>query len=290
MSTTQSTPFIPTNELVLKFDKMFDNLYDTQNILNQKIITNETLIRQNMDEYQTQEVQNNSLRIISISVFLICIVVLLYRLKVFDSPMILTIIIVGIIVLSMLLIYYLYYMYDYNSYLNRASKNTYKSLENNTAPIGNELNCDYLQEEESNLNIGNVKNTNNTNTSLQSRYNRLLENTNTNFNVWEEGDHISKNNINDNNIKNVDLDMKNYRYIDSVQGSTDIIGKFNPINPNGATYYDCEYIGTNQNGIPMKSKYIKSTIPCKYYMNYKETGKYVKNVSNTGYQVVKSGL
>lgn len=283
-------PIVSTTELSLKFDKIFDDLYDTQNTLNKKIITNESLIRQNMNDYQNQEIQNNSLRIISISVFLICIVVLLYRLKVFDSPMILTIIIIGIIVLAMLLIYYLYYMYDYNSYLNRASQNTYKSLENNTAPIGNELNCDYLQEEESNLNIGNVKNTNSIANSLQSNYNRLLQNTDTNFNVWEEGDHISKKIINDNNTKNVDLDMKDYRYVDSIQGSTDIIGKFNPIDPKGATYYDCEYVGSNPNGIPMKSKYIKSTIPCKYYMNYKESGKYIRNVSNTGYQTVKSGL
>ena len=61
-------PIISTTELSLEFDKMFNNLYDTQNILNKKINTNESLIRQNMLDYQTQEVQNNSLRIISKSI------------------------------------------------------------------------------------------------------------------------------------------------------------------------------------------------------------------------------
>ncbi len=285
------TSIIPTNELSLKFDSMFNNLYDTQVLLDKKIVTNEALIRQNMSDYQNQEIQNNSLRIISLSVFLICIVVLLYRLKVFDSLMILTIIIVAIIVLTMLLIYYLYYMYDYNSYLNRASQDTNNSFANSTAPIGNELNCDYLQEEESNLNIGSAKapDTRSIGASLQSKYNRSLQNTNTNFNVWEEGDHISRANINNNNTKNVDLDMADYRYINSIGGSTDITGKFNSLK-GGMTYYDCEYNGSNLNGIPMQNRYIKSTIPCKYYMDYKETGKYVKNASNTGYVTIKSGL
>ncbi len=286
-----STSIVPTTELSLKFDKMFDNLYDTQNILDNKIITNDSLIRQNMVDYQKQDTQNNALRIILVAVFLICIVVLLYRLKVFDSPMILTIIILAIIILAMLIVYYLYYMNDYNSYLERVSRDTNKTFSNSTAPIGNELNCDYLQEEESNLNIGSasIKDNNLIGKSLQSNYNRLIQNTNTNFNVWEEGDHISKKSINDNNVKNVDLDMANYRYIDSIGGSTDIVGKFNAL-PNGATYYDCEYTGSNPNGIPMQSKYIKSTIPCKYYIDYKETGKFIKNSSNTGYQSVKSNL
>lgn len=283
-----TTPLVTPNELSLKFDKMFNNLYDTRIDLDKKIITNESLIRQNMNDYQNHQIQNNSLKIISLAVLLICIIVLLYRLKVFDSIMVLTIMVVAIIVLAMLLIYYLYYMYDYDSYLNRASQNTYNSFANTTIPIGNELNCG---EEESNLNIGSAKgqDTRSIGTSVQSDYNRLLQDTNTNFNVWEEGDHISKKNINENNTKNVDLDMANYRYIDSIGGSTDIIGKFNALK-DGMTYYDCEYNGTNPNGIPMQSRYIKSTIPCKYYMDYKETGKFVKNKSNTGYQTVKSVL
>ena len=281
--------FNAQTELSLKFDNVFNNLYDTQNILDKKIITNESLIRQNMIDYQNQEVKNNCLKIISLSLFLICIVVLLYRLNVFDSIMILTIIIISIIILTMLLIYYLYYMYDYNSYLNRISQDTYHSLSKNITPNGNELNCDFLQEEESNSNIGNVMNDNSIGKSLQSKYNRLLENTNTNFNVWEEGDHISKKNINDNNIKHIDLDMTNYRYVDSMGGSTDIVGKFNSLK-DGITYYDCEYVGSNPNGIPMQNRYIKSTIPCKYYMDYKENGKFVKNNVNNTYLSVKNNL
>jgi hypothetical protein len=267
---------IPTRALSLKFDKIFNNLYDETNVLDNKIITNERLIEQNMKSYITQEIHNNSLRIISIAFFLICIVVLLYRLNLFDSLMILTIIIVAIIILAMLLIYYLYYMYDYNSYIERVSRNTRNSLLKKSIPIGNELNCDYLQEEESNLMVNN-NNVNN------ASYNRSLQTTNTNFNVWSEGDHISTKDINENNNKNVDLDMIHYRNVHNMNGipvSTDVIGKFNGLPSNVITYEQCEYIGANHNGMPLKNKYKYSTIPCKYYIDYKSNGKYIKNANN----------
>ncbi len=273
----------PNIELSLKYDKMFDNNYNMQISLDKKIILNESLIKQNITDFEVQNVQNNSLRIIVISIFIIFIVVLLYRLKVFDSPMILTIIIIAIIVLTMLLIYYLYYMYDYKSYLNRVSRNTSKLFTKNTIPIGNELDC---TDEE--LDIADIKSLSNSQ-SLQPNHNKLLKDTETNFDVWKNGDHKSSNNINNNNVKNVDLDMNNYRYIDSLGISTDVTGKFDSLPDSSTTYYDCEYAGANPNGIPMQNRYIKSTIPCNYYIDYKENGKFVKNESST-YNSIKSKL
>ena len=43
-----------------------------------------------------------------------------------------------------------------------------------------------------------------------------------------------------------------------------------------ATYYDCEFIGgTNKGKIPYKTKYNKTTIPCKYYPGFIEKGRYL---------------
>ncbi len=285
-----STPIIPTRELSLKFDKLSNNLYDAQNIYNTKINTNERLIEQNMETNYKQEVQNNVLKIITLAFFIIMIVVLLYRLKVFDSLMILVIIIISILVLAMLFIYYVYYLSDYNSYLERISRSTAKKLENNTVPIGNELNC----EDEENV-VGNalLKDTRSTGTSLQSNYNRLLQSTDSNFDVWAKGDHISTNNINNNNTKNVDLDIMDYRMMVSNDGKsiniTDVTGKFNGLQGSAITYEECEYTGANHNGMPLQNKYMYSSIPCKYYVNYKSNGLYTKD-SNGKYIKTKSGL
>lgn len=270
----------PIRELSLKYDKISNNLYDAQNIYNKKINTNTQLIEQNMKSYDKQEVQNNSLKIILLAFFIIMIVVLLYRIKVFDSIMILSVIIVAIIILAMLLIYYSYYLYDYQSYIDRASRNTANKLSNNTVPIGNELDCD--TEEESNI-IGNAlsKDSKNMGASLQSNYNKLLKNIDSNFDVWTNGDHISKTPINENNVKNVDLDANAYRSVTNGKtvSTTDIIGKFNGLPSNTITYEQCEYIGANHNGMPLENKYMYSSIPCKYYINYKSNGKFIKDAS-----------
>ena len=271
----------PRSELSLKYDKLSNDLYDIQNIYNKKINTNEQLIEQNMNINYKQEIHNISLKIILLAIFIIMITVLLYRIKVFDSLMILTIIIVSILILSMLLIYYLYYSYDYNSYLERVSRNTANSLINNTEPIGNELNC---PGEESNI-IGNSlsNNTRSTGTGLQSNYNRLLKDIDSNYDVWANGDHISTKSINNNNQKHVDLDMANYRVISTNNGKstkiTDVIGKFDKLPSSSITYEECEYIGASHNGMPLKNKYVYSSIPCKYYVNYKNNGSFTKDVN-----------
>lgn len=268
-----------TRELSFKYDKISDNLYNAQNIYNTKINTNTQLIQQNMENHYKQEVQNTSLKVILLAVFLIMIVVLLYRLKVFDSIMILSIIIVAILVLAMLFIYYSYYLYDYQSYIDRASRNTANGLSNNTVPIGNELDC---EDEESNI-IGNAlsKDTRSTGTSLQSNYNKLLKNIDSNHDVWSNGDHISSKPINENNTKHVDLDINNYRVITDGKSIniTDVVGKFNGLPGNSITYEQCEYIGANHNGMPLENKYMYSSIPCKYYINYKSNGKFIKDSS-----------
>lgn len=270
-----NTGFKPSQELSLKYDQLINGLYDAKNIYDTKIITNEKLIEDNMNIYYKQELHNQSLKIMLLAFFIICIVVLLYRLNLFNSLYILTIVIVAIILLAMLFIYYSYYMYDYNSYLNRISKETAKSLSSNNVPIGNELNCDYLQEEESNINIGIIDSS--SGKTLQSNYNKSLKNIDSNYDIWLKGDHRSTQKINENNYKNVDLDISDYR--NSKNGLTDIVGKIKPINPNDATYYECEYIGANHNGMPLEKKYMNSTIPCNYYIDYKENGKYIKDNS-----------
>lgn len=270
--TSSSTNDTYKKLLTLKFDQITNDLYDTSNMYDTKIKSNESLITEYNNMYLAQNLKNNILKTWTLSFFIIFIAVFLYYSNVINSHMVLLIIIVAIIVLTMLITYFLYYTYDYDAYLDRISKNTAKSLESGKSPIGNELTCENIEDEDINIDLDDK---NLVSKSLQNNYDKSLNaTTNSNYNVWLNGDHVSDKSINENNYVNVDLDQSNYRYVDS-NNSTDVVGKFNKISPEGATYYDCKYVGANHNGMPLKNEYIKSTIPCSYYVDYKETGKYL---------------
>jgi hypothetical protein len=261
MSVSIPAPQLLSNQL----NQIFNNNYDRTNMLDSKIQTNEDLIRTYIDSYQAQYLKNASLHIITLASFLILILVILYRFGLIPSTMILFVTIVAIIVLSMLIIYFNYYQNDYQSYLDRINRNTQEVLAKDVRrPLGNELNCE-AQEEELYYDPTSKMN----GKSMQSSYDKLLK-TDSNYNVWLNGDHRSSKPINENTQRLVDENL-------SSKNNYDIRNKLEEINSNYATYYDCEYTGTRTNGMPIKMKYEKSTIPCNYYINYKESAKYKKN-------------
>ncbi len=247
-------------DLSFTLDSIFNDNYNQSNQLDTKISTNEDLVRTYSDTYQTQMLKNESLKILLLASILIMILIVLYRVHMISSPMILFIAIMGIIVLSMLMIYFSYYSSDFQSYLDRVNRDTQKNLEKREQrPVDQKLVCDFeLEEETSYLTIPNDI------SSTQAQYDKLLK-TSSNYNVWLDGDHKSLKPINE-NVKEV-VDSNNTHGLTS---------GFDKLDTKYATYYDCEYKGSTTNGMPIKKKYEKSTIPCNYYIDYKESAKYVK--------------
>jgi hypothetical protein len=244
--------------LSFTLDSIFNDNYNQSNQLDTKISTNEDLVRTYTDSYQAQMLKNGSLKILLLASILIMILILIYRIGMISSSMILFIAIIGIIVLSMLIIYFSYYNSDFQSYLDRVNRDTQKNLEKREQrPVDQKLVCDF-EEETSYVTIPNDI------SSTQAQYDKLLK-TSSNYNVWLDGDHKSLKPINEN--------------VKEVVDSNDTLGLtsgFDKLDTKYATYYDCEYTGSTTNGMPMKKKYDKSTIPCNYYIDYKESAKYVK--------------
>ncbi len=267
-----------SSELTRSLDDIFNKNYDRNNQLDSKINTNEDLIKTYMDAYEEQSLKNSSLQMMTLAAFLILIVVTLYYFGLIPSTMILMILVVSIIVLTMLVIYYQYYQTDYQSYLDRMNRATQKSLASNDVikrPLGDELSCDpqTLEEEETYDDPTSRMN----GKSMQASYDKLLV-SDSNYDVWLNGDHRSSKAINENTKRLVDENIGNKNI--KTSNDYDLRDKLVDLDSNYATYYDCEYTGTLTNGMPIKRKYEKSTIPCNYYINYKEIAKYKKDGSN----------
>ncbi len=249
-------------KLTFYYDTLFNRKYDMINKLDKNINTNEDLIRIDYDTYSKQMIQNNSLKMLSLASFLILLVVLLYYFNLIPSTMILIVIIIGIIVLTMLILYFSYYKNDYVNYLDRMNRQTQNSFEKQNKPVGNELNCDFEEEEGIYFDKSKNKLTNN-----NQNYDYLIK-SDSNFNVWKNGDHITSASPNENTRQIVDQNW------DASDSKYDERNPFGSLADSSTTYYDCEYNGANMKNAPFNMKYVKSTIPCNYYINYKETRKY----------------
>jgi hypothetical protein len=261
-TTTDQTAI--TQKLSLKYDDVFNKNYDKINGLTSQISTNDDLIRTYNEDNFKMDIQNMVLQIIAVATVLIFIVVLLFRFGLFASVTLLATIVASIVVLAMLFIYFTYYSDDYNAYLDRVSRETGKKMDKGDEPMGDDLSCNMYEEEEG-ATIGDTSNEI-LNYDISSK-NDLLK-PDSDYNVWLDGDHKSSNKINENSV----------RYVDSKYGE-DVKGKFNGISPEGATYYDCRFKGADFNGDPLKKDILKTTVPCKYFINYDEMGKYTKSGS-----------
>ncbi len=265
-SLSDSDNTIIAQKLSLKYDDVFNKNYDKINSLTSQISSNEDLIRTYNEENFKLEVQNAVLKIIAIATVIIFVAVFLYKAGLFGSSFtLLATIVGGIVVLAMLFIYYTYYMSDYDAYLERISRKTGEKMdEGSDEPIGNEFNCD-LYEEEGEAVVGDVD-SDVQNYDLSTKTSLLKSDSD--YNVWLDGDHKSTNPINENRM----------RYVDSKYGE-DVKGKYDGISPEGATYYDCRFKGADYNGEPFKKDILKTTVPCKYYIDYDEVAKYTRNGS-----------
>lgn len=242
------------------YDALFNYMYVNENQLESKMKTQQELIQTYQEDTFQREKLNAILKIFVISLFIIMMIVLLYRLSVIPTGMITLYIIVGILVATSFFVYMVYYSYNYQAYIDKRSRQTYDNLEKtDERAMGSELDCEPNEETGD---FDSIKNP----YLGQTEENPVVLNgkANTSYNVWEKGSIREKN-------------ASDYAF-DAPPNTP--VQEYDAVPGAGSTiYYDCVYNGTSPrvNGLVMEKEYLKSTIPCDYYIDYKETGTYVKD-------------
>jgi len=252
-----------TNNLIMKYDQSFDQLYDRLTNMNNSIITKESYIKKITDEIYNKE---TNILILYYSIFvalLILIIVVLNGYKILSFVISIGIIVVFILIISV----YLYFKIrnlDYSYYFNQKLKNIKIDMDdyfikdkNKTCPSA----CTYKPKQK-------IKRTMSQyliddeemiySNDLPYNYTPTL-NIDDQTNVWQYGNGSKDGKYNS----------------DALYGSdgNNEVRKFSK-GKNGLTYYECQWIGQNNDSLPNKeSKY--SSIPCSYRQNFEEINRYI---------------
>jgi hypothetical protein len=230
-----------TNELLLKYDEKFNELYNKILSLNTSITNKEEILVKERLEMKNKDINIEYLYSGIIFVLLLCPLLIAHATNKINTSKL----IVSIILLLLLLLIYCYILYKRSiqtpsfvkkalvnmgdlssSVLNQTFKNPYTCPADCPA-IGTE-------EEESDATSNNFS----SNMSISPTLNTDPQN-----NVWKDG---------------------NTSYI-------------KPSNGKGLTYYECKWLGgdINGNSLPIQDKNQYSTIPCTYKQNYTQLNKFI---------------
>lgn len=232
-----------TNDLLLKYDENFNELYNKILSLNTSITNKEELLVKERLEMKNKDLNIEYLYSIIIFILLLGVLLLAHASNKIDTKKLIT----GIILLLIVLFLYFYILYkrsiqipsfiksalvnmdDFSSSLVKtAFKNPYSCPVNCPAlVVPGEENIPSSSNLYSNINVSPTLNTDPQN------------------NVWKDGDG---------------------QYI-------------RPSKEEGLTYYECKWLGgeINGNSLPIQDKNKYSTIPCTYKQNYTEVNKFICN-------------
>jgi hypothetical protein len=250
-----------TNNLIMKYDQSFDQLYDRLTNMNNSIITKESYIKKITDEIYNKE---TNILILYYSIFvalLILIVVVLNGYKILSFGISIGIII-GFIVIISAYLYFKIRNLNYSYYFNQKLKNL--KIDMNDYFIENKDKkcpsaCTYKPKKKTRRSMSQyLIDDEEMIYSNELPYNSTATlNIDDQTNVWEFG-----NGSKDNKYKS-----------DALYGSDNEIRKFNK-GKNGLTYYECQWIGKNDDSLPNKEvRY--SSIPCSYRQNFEEINRYI---------------
>ena len=231
-----------TNDLLLKYDENFNDLYNKILSLNTSITNKEEILVKERLEMKNKDLNIEYLYSAIIFVLLLCPLLIAHATNKIDTGKL----IVGILVLLLLLLLYCYMLYKRSiqvpSFVKKALVNMgnfSSSLINQTFknPYTCPADCPTVSVEEESAP-----------TSTNFGSNIIIAptlNTDPQTNVWKDGDG---------------------QYI-------------RPSNGQSLTYYQCNWLGGNINGnsLPIQDKNIYSTIPCTYKQNYTQVGKFICN-------------
>jgi hypothetical protein len=245
-----------TNDLLLKYDENFNELYDKILTLNKSITNKEEILVKERIEMKSKDLNIEYLYSIIIFIILLGVLLIAHATNKIDTSKL----IASTLLLLLLLLLYCYILYkrsiEVTSFVKKALvnmgdlsssliKQTFKN------PYTCPANCPAIEtEEESEPTINKYS----TNISISPTLNTDPQN-----NVWKYGNRGY-------------IDPKTNQWKDGEGG-----GYIKPLKGKSLTYYECKWLGgdINGNSLPIQDSNKYSTIPCTYKSNYTELNKFI---------------
>lgn len=275
-----------TNQLLLKYDSNFNQLYDTSDKLNQGISNKEELIMQNL---QDEESKDRMIQSLYVFISFVIVIGILWNLFAMGKISLKNTMILSFVSLLFVIFYIYVYIYHYagknaliqSSNTGSKMKSWFESIFVNAPDYTCPNDCiDDISGSDSDISGSTNEN------DQVIPYPTVILDKQSSQNVWLHGDQ-SMNLYNAKFIKPSYLQNGDYYSQEDLQ-SIQPQPWFRGIQPNGATYYQCNYDGAFNrssvkarnayriNGIPMLGKEeVFSTIPCDQMSGYKEKAKFI---------------
>jgi Ca2+/Na+ antiporter len=263
-----------TNELILKYDEKFNQLYNKKVNIDSSIMNKEELILKENDEIQNKEVnvsilQYTILFIILFGILLIC--------NAMNKLTIIQLIIFTIILFFVYLfvIYFVVYRKISKDQVDKVIKNIKVDMQAFVQKVD-----PYKCPTKCSINSANPPPS-----QLIQGYEQPTLNIDPQANVWQYGDmqvdlYTSNKNPGSNFFINP-RNIPNYNSTEEEQLENQPKSKFGTTYPS-STYYKCEWLGGNSDGLPNIEPVTYSSIPCSYRQNFEETGRYICNKNPNG--------
>jgi hypothetical protein len=277
-----------TNDLLLKYDEKFNELYNKKVHIDSSIMNKEELIMKENDEIQNKEINVTMLQYSVIFIILFGVLLILNAL----NKLLITQVIIFTIILFFIylfLIYFTVYRKVSAYQVDKVIKNIKVDMKDYVnSVIGN--NVDPYKCPTTCTNSS----TNPPPSSLIQGYQQPTLNIDPQVNVWRYGDipvdlYTSKNTPGSDFYANP-RNIPNYRNTLEEDIEDEPRPNFGTTYPR-STYYKCEWLGGNNTGLPNNEPVTYSSIPCSYRENYEETGRYIcsknpNNLSSTEFNTV----
>jgi len=260
-----------TNELILKYDKKFDEYYDKIVRLNSSIMNKEEIIIKENDEIKRKEKNISVLHISIIFVLLFSILLMSNAFKKIGLIQLIICTIILFIIYLIIISYFILFKTDTHKFL----KSLDKIGSNMQKYVDNALLADL------NLKCPATCNTNPVPVvpGSISGYESPTLRTDPQLNVWEYGDIptdlYTTNKLPASTFYNNPTGIPNYTSTIEEEQYNQPKPFFKSNYPR-STYYECKWLGGHNNdGLPFKEKNKYSSIPCNYRPNYTLLNRYV---------------
>ncbi len=275
-----------TNQLLLKYDDNFNKLYNTSDLLNQGITNKEELIVQNMNSEGMKDKTIDALY--SFLPFLFPISALFILNGMGKVPFKICIIATILLLLFYFIYLYIYVLYDSTQNIALQSAQTGSTMKSwlESLFVGQQPDYTCPSDCVNDISGETSGSSNDGETGHVVPYPTVILDKQSSENVWLHGDRSL-------NLYNAKFRLPPYLRNGDYYSEEDLKAIrpqpwFQKINPNGATYYQCQYDGAfprgsvkarnayQGNGIPMIGKEdVFSTIPCNQMSGYKEKGRFI---------------
>lgn len=282
-----------TNDLLLKYDRKFNELYNVKLKLNSSITNKEELITQMNNNNVHNDLIIAVLKWLLSVLIVLLILCILYKYKVF-SLFTLSLLFILIIIVYIFYGYNIYKTYSLNMF-DKQIKTMKVGMNNYLTELKNTIDseeggltcpkdCPAVLPKEEISSLFSIR-----------PYNNETLKTDSQLDVWKHGDipedlwpnaNLNFKNFNP-NMKNVNeqkdfktvidplFNQKFNNYDINSFGISNPKSRFGTTSPS-MTYYKCDWMGGEfGNNFPLKSNLTYSSIPCDYKPNYTESGRYI---------------